>query len=198
MIRKLTVHGTPKHNGVSECLNRTIMEKVRAMLDESGLPKFLWAEAVSHAVYLKNRTWTRTLGYTTPYEILHGHKPNIGNLHPWGCKVRVSREVESKLESCSFVGRWMGFDAETRDGHRVYWAEKRKISVKRNVKFNFGQDEVVVGSLLLEGEEVEGTKRLTAQEPDPSIDPVIEVENLHQADQGRIEPENSQNRSEKR
>ena len=92
----------------------------------------------------------------------------------------------------------MGFDAETRDGHRVYWAEKRKISVERNVKFNFGQDEVVVGSLPLEGEEVEGTKHLTAQEPDPSIDPVIEVENLHQADQGRIEPENSQNRSEKR
>ena len=103
-IRKLTVHDTPEHNGVSERLNRTIMEKVRAMLHESGLLKFLWAEAVSHAVYLKNRTWTRTLGYTTPYEILHGRKPNIGNLHPWGCKVRVSREVESKLDSRSFVG----------------------------------------------------------------------------------------------
>ena len=135
------------------------------MLHDSGMPKFLWAEAVSHAAYLKNRTWTRTIGYTTPYEILYGRKPNVSNLHPWGCKVRVSREVDSKLESRSFVGRWMGFDEESRDGHRVYWPEKRKVSVERNVKFNFEPDEVVVGDLPLEGESQE-TERLTAIEPE--------------------------------
>ena len=153
--RKLTVHDTPEHNGVSERLNRTIMEKVRAMLHDSGLPKFLWAEAVAHAVYLKNRTWTRTIGDTTPYEILHGRKPNLGDLHPWGCKVRVSPKVDtiSKLESRSFVGRWVGFDEETKDGHRIYWAEKRRISVERNVKFNFEADEIIVGDLPLEGEQ---------------------------------------------
>jgi hypothetical protein len=138
---------------VSERLNRTIMEKVRAMLDDSGLPKFLWAEAVSHAVYLKNRTWTRNIGNTTPYEILYGHKPNISNLHPWGCKVRVTLKVDSKLEGRSFVGRWMGFDEQTKDGHRVYWPEKRKVSVERNVKFNFETEEVIVGDLPLEGEQ---------------------------------------------
>ena len=116
-VRKLTVHDTPEHNGVSERLNRTIMEKVRAMLLDSGMPKFLWAEAVTHAVYLKNRTWTRTIGNTTPYEILYGHKPNLSNLHTWGCRVRVHREVDSKLESRSFVGHWMGFDEDTKDGH---------------------------------------------------------------------------------
>ena len=153
--RKLTVHDTPEHNGVSERLNRTIMEKVRAMLHDSGLPKFLWAEAVAHAVYLKNRTWTRTIGDTTPYEILHGRKPNLGDLHAWGCKVRVSPKVDtiSKLESRSFVGRWVGFDEETKDGHRIYWAEKRRISVERNVKFNFEADEIIVGDLPLEGEQ---------------------------------------------
>ena len=154
-IRKLTVHDTPEHNDVSERLNRTIMENVRAMLHDSGLPKFLWAEAVAHAIYLKNRTWTRTLGDTTPFEILHGRKPNLGNLHPWGCKVRVIPKVDSisKLESRSFIGRWMGFDEETMDGHRVYWAEKQRISVERNVKFNFEPDEVIVGDLPLEGEQ---------------------------------------------
>ena len=43
--QKLTVHDTPQHNGVSERLNRTILEKVRAMLHASGQPKFLWGEA---------------------------------------------------------------------------------------------------------------------------------------------------------
>ena len=82
MVRKLVVHDTPEHNGVAERLNRTLLEKVRAMLHKTGLPKFLWAEARSHTVFLKNRTWTRSIGETTPYELLNGRKPNIKNLHP--------------------------------------------------------------------------------------------------------------------
>ncbi len=57
-VRQLTVHDTPEYNGVSERLNRTLIEKVRAMLHDSQLLKFLWGEALNYAVYLKNRTWT--------------------------------------------------------------------------------------------------------------------------------------------
>jgi hypothetical protein len=39
--QKLTVQDTPQHNGVAECLNRTLLEKVWAMLHASGQPKFL-------------------------------------------------------------------------------------------------------------------------------------------------------------
>ncbi len=48
--RKMTVHDMPQHNGVAERYNHTVIEKVRAMLHSSGLPCFLWAEAVRHAV----------------------------------------------------------------------------------------------------------------------------------------------------
>ena len=147
-VRKLVVHDTPEHNGVAERLNRTIIEKVRAMLHDSGLPKFLWAEATTHAVYLKNRTWTRTIGETTPFEILNGYKPNIKNLPQWGCKVRVHDDSGSKLDGRSKIGRWMGFDTETKEGHRIYWPEKRTVGVERSVKFNV-EDEVL---LPLEGE----------------------------------------------
>ena len=51
---KLTVHDTPEYNGVSERSNHTLLERVRAMLSESGLPTLLWGEAVSHAIYLMN------------------------------------------------------------------------------------------------------------------------------------------------
>ena len=107
------------------------------MLLDSDLQKFLWAEAVSHAVYLKNRTWTQTIGYTTPYKILNGRKPNISNLHQWGCKVQVHHPGDSKLEGHLLIGHWMGFDAETKDSHRVYWPERRMVTVERSVKFNF-------------------------------------------------------------
>jgi transposase InsO family protein len=176
-IRKLTVHDTPEHNGVAERLNRTLLEKVRAMLHESDLPKFLWAEATAHAVYLKNRTWTRTIGNTTPFELLNGQKPNVANLQPWGCKVRVHDTTGSKLDGRSSVGRWMGFDAETRDGHRIYWPERRMVSVERSVKFNFEPEEVVVGVLPLEGERTPVERLTIDAEHDVDNQTSIDVEN---------------------
>ena len=62
MTRRLTVHDTPEHNGVAERGNRTDLELARAMIHDSGLPKFLWADAVSYAVFVRNRTWTRAIG----------------------------------------------------------------------------------------------------------------------------------------
>ena len=48
------------------------------------------------------------------------------------------------------IGRWMGFDTDTRDKHCVYWPERRMVTVEWSVKFNF-DDEVVVEVLPLEG-----------------------------------------------
>ena len=55
---RYTVHDTPEQNGVAEHLNRTLVEKTRAMLLESNLPKSLWGYAIQHANYIKNRTHT--------------------------------------------------------------------------------------------------------------------------------------------
>jgi hypothetical protein len=51
---KVTVHDTSEQNGIAERLNRTLLEHACAMLFTAGLPRFLWLEAVRHAVYLKN------------------------------------------------------------------------------------------------------------------------------------------------
>ena len=82
--QKLTVHDTPEHNGVAECLNRTILEKIRTMLHASGQPKFLWGKAVHHAVWLKNCTPTKALGGLIPFKVAYGRKPDLCGLHEWG------------------------------------------------------------------------------------------------------------------
>jgi transposase InsO family protein len=56
--RRLTTHDTPQHNGVAESLNRRLVERIRAFLIQSGLPKMLWAEAAQFVIWLKNRTPT--------------------------------------------------------------------------------------------------------------------------------------------
>src|SRR5277367_524644 len=134
-MRKLTVHDTPEYNGISERLNRTLLERTRALLHSSKLPKNLWGEAVNHAVWLKNRTPTRALpDGKTPYEMLYGRKPDLRNLEEWGSKVWVHTPAGSKLDGRSKVGRWVGFD-ELSNAHRIYWPEHRYISIERSVKF---------------------------------------------------------------
>lgn len=52
MERHRTCTETPQQNGVVERMNRTLLNKVRCMLHESGLGKKLWAKATSTACYL--------------------------------------------------------------------------------------------------------------------------------------------------
>lgn len=51
-----TVPYIPQQNGLAERLNRTIVERARTMLVDAELEKPFWAEAVSAAVYLINRS----------------------------------------------------------------------------------------------------------------------------------------------
>ena len=51
-----TIANTPEQNGVSERLNRTLMEKTRPMVAHAALSKRYWAEAVSTACYIKKRS----------------------------------------------------------------------------------------------------------------------------------------------
>jgi transposase InsO family protein len=68
ILKETTTPYTPLSNGVIERANRTIMERVRCMLDDAELSKKHWAFAVSVAVCLKNRTPMRSLVGKTPYE----------------------------------------------------------------------------------------------------------------------------------
>lgn len=57
---------TPQQNGVAERMNRTIMEKVRTMLSDSGLPKKFWTEATHTATVLINKTPSSALNFDIP------------------------------------------------------------------------------------------------------------------------------------
>jgi hypothetical protein len=76
---------TPQQNGRAERLNRTIMDKAEAMRHYASLPSSWWEFSVSHAVYVYNRTPVRRLKWQTPYKLLTGVTPDIGNLQVLGC-----------------------------------------------------------------------------------------------------------------
>ena len=75
--QKLTIHDTLQHNSIAEHLNCTLLEKVRAMLHESGLPCILWGEAVHHAIWLKNQMPMKVFNGRMPLEAATGWKPDL-------------------------------------------------------------------------------------------------------------------------
>ena len=79
VLMETTTPYTFHSDGVVERANHKIVERVRCMLHDAGLPTKYWAFAVSVAVYLKNRTLTRSLIGDTPYEAGHGSgmKPSL-------------------------------------------------------------------------------------------------------------------------
>ncbi|GKD91956.1 retrotransposon protein, putative, ty1-copia subclass, partial [Tanacetum coccineum] len=66
IARHLIVAGMPQQNGLAECMNRTLMDKVCYLLIQSGLPKTFWAEATCTAAYLINRSPSTTIEKKTP------------------------------------------------------------------------------------------------------------------------------------
>src|SRR5258707_6941900 len=76
-------------------------EGVTAMLSESGLPASFWGEALASYVHVWNRLPTSAISKaTTPFELSHGSKPDVGDLRVWGCTayVHVQRDQRQSLE----------------------------------------------------------------------------------------------------
>lgn len=64
---------TAPSNGVAERMNRTLLDKARAMLADAAMNKTFWFKVVMHAAYLPSRTVTHTLRKKTPQKALLGN-----------------------------------------------------------------------------------------------------------------------------
>lgn len=80
IARHKTVRHTPQQNGIAERMNRTILDKVRCMLNFANLGKQFWGEALSIAVYLINRSPSTALDLKIPEEIWSTRPVDYSNL----------------------------------------------------------------------------------------------------------------------
>lgn len=133
---QLSVPYTPQQNGKAERLNRTLMEKTRALLSEHSLPKSFWAAAVDTACYLRNVMPSET--GKSPMELFLGEKPNTNRLRVFGCLayVHVPKEKRNKLDDRAVPGIFAGYETACK-GWRVYVKSgvHFKSVVSRDVKF---------------------------------------------------------------
>ena len=88
IARQLTIPYTPQQNGVAERRNRTLLDMVRSMMAQANLPISFWGDALLTVAYVLNRVHSKSVP-STPYELWNSNKPDLGNLHPWGCAAYI-------------------------------------------------------------------------------------------------------------
>ncbi len=137
---ELTVPKTPQQNSVAERCNRTLVEMTRAMISGSNLPQRLWAETMSTAVYLKNRSPTKPVKGKTPFEVLNGKKPKVEHLRILGCAsyAHIPKDQRKKLDVTAVRCVLIGYGTEVK-GYRLYNPSSGKVFFSRDVKFNEDQ-----------------------------------------------------------
>jgi len=110
----------PQQNGVVERKNRSLEELARTMMNETGLPKYFWADAVSTACYVLNRVLIRPILKKTQYELFRGRKSNMSHLKVFGCKCFIlnnGKDNLGKFDSKSDGGIFLGY---SQHGHAYH------------------------------------------------------------------------------
>ena len=102
---------SPQQNGVSERLNRTLVEAVRSMLSHAGLSNSYWAEAIATATYLRNHMVSAAIkSGETPYQLWYGKKPNFKHIRVFGYIVYIHipdgdrKKLDKKAQKLRFIG----------------------------------------------------------------------------------------------
>lgn len=186
----------PQLNGVAERMNRTIGEKIRALLFDADLGPEQWPMAIRTAVYLINRTPSRANpNFATPFEMWHGRKPTYDNLRIFGCVTeryipaavrhitvaktrRAGQPADAKLVPRSERRILVGF---TTTGYQVLDPATNKITASCDVRFDESRNVLKIGEqpekmLPIPNADQPATSSTTSAEPAPQpvVPPIID------------------------
>lgn len=129
---------TPQQNGVAERFNRTILERVRAMLFDAGMSAGFWVEALLAATHIYNRTGHSSINNKTPNEKFTGEKPSLNHLKIYGSRaylVLPKQKRKSKLSSITKLGYFIGYAIKTK-GYRVWIPSENRVEESIHVRFD--------------------------------------------------------------
>ena len=85
VVQQTTPSYSPHSNGIAERMNRTLQDKARTMMLETGLPVSLWGEILLTSCVLRNLTPTSSLSFTH-LQMWTEERPLVEHLREVGCK----------------------------------------------------------------------------------------------------------------
>jgi transposase InsO family protein len=135
--QRLTAPYTPEQSGGNERENRTIVEMARTFKysnSEVEFPDAIWAELVTSAIYILNRTGKSSKDGVSPYELWMGKKPRINlRIIGFSCYVHIPAERRKKMDKKAVKGFLVGYDGDER--YRINVPNDHKVILSRDVQF---------------------------------------------------------------
>ena len=115
-----TIADNAAQNGRAERVNRTILDRIRCMLIDSGLSKGFWAEAAATAAYLINRYPKKSLHGKTSEEVWSGVKPDLSHLRIFGCDAEalIPSKSRGKIDNVTVKCKMLGYEPNKK-GYRL-------------------------------------------------------------------------------
>lgn len=102
-------------------MSSVLWKKAESMRLFSGLPEKFWAEAMSTAAYVANRSPSSGRGKLTPFEIRFNRKPVLHHLRVFGCRAwtHIPKATRSKLQPKAREAIFVGYSS-SRKGYKFY------------------------------------------------------------------------------
>src|SRR5229473_2020944 len=132
----LMMLGSPQQNGKAERFNRTIMDKVMAMLHTAGLLNSFWEYAVSTAAHTYNRTpshkWQTPIEAWKPSQV-----PDVSYFCVFRCKgyMHVPTDKQHKLDAKAIEVTLVGYKPGSK-GYQLWDKHTHSVKLSRDVTFN--------------------------------------------------------------
>lgn len=130
---ELTVPYTPEQNGCAERKNRYLVEMVRCMLTDSGLPNKYWGEAIMTANHMQNML-PACGDPVTPFEKWNDRKPNYSYIKRFGCTAFAVVHIRQKLDSKARKLVFVGYEEGTK-GYRLLDVQTNRMHISKDVVF---------------------------------------------------------------
>jgi hypothetical protein len=137
IVHQTTVPYSPQQNGLAERMNRTLVERARAMMEHMEVPKCWWAEAVNTAVFLTNRLPCAAVPESTPFEVCFQSRPDLSMVRVFGSKgvAHIDKSQRVKFDGKGFRCILLGY-SETTKGYRVWNLDKKRVQCVRSAVFD--------------------------------------------------------------
>ncbi|KAK3233736.1 hypothetical protein CYMTET_55980 [Cymbomonas tetramitiformis] len=134
-------HGSPylhENQARVERSHRDVQAMARALLLTSGFDASMWPLATRHAVYILNRTFRKSLGWTSSYYLIRKKHADLSQLRIFGCRAYPFIDPtirEHKLSNRAREIRYVGH-SEVSSAYLLYDCEAGKVVNSGMVTFS--------------------------------------------------------------